>query len=379
MDFELTAEQRLLQSSVKDFMVKECPRDYVRAISEQSEFPEDVYKKIANLGWTGLFIPEEFDGQGMGPLDFILFMEQLAYFFPVMTGPFVDTSLVCSYIVKNASEEQKKRFLPPAARGDVHYCFAMTEPDAGSDAVSLTTSAKKEGSNYILDGSKVFITGAHLADHILVVTRTDETVPKHLGISTFLSKRDSPGIELQEIPAMGTWAYYTNQIFLHGVRVPEENLIGGLNKGWDNLSTVLSFARIVIAACGVGLAQAAIDIALEYAKRRQQFGRPIGKFQAISHRLATMETMNSAARVLTYQAAWMYQRGVKCDKQASMVKFFACENCTKAIDQGLQVLGGYGYSREYDMQSFWRDTRFWTIGGGTSDIQLSIIAREMGL
>jgi alkylation response protein AidB-like acyl-CoA dehydrogenase len=378
MEFKLTERQRLLKWSVREFMEKECPREFGREIDEKGEFPFELFKKMANLGWLGVWIPKKYGGEGRSVLELALLMEELGYFLPVIAAPYVDLNIVCWCINQYGTEEQKEDYLRRGAKGE-HFCIALTEPDAGSDALSLTTYAIPDGDYYILNGKKVFITGAHIADYLLVFTRSEEKAPKHKGITAFMVDRKSPGILLSKINTLGVKPYYANEVFFNNVRVPKNNIIGGLNEGVKCIFEGLTLGRAIIAAVAVGIAQVTIDDALNYVKKRVQFGQPIGKFQTIQNKLAIMQTEVNAARFLAYNSAWMLSEGMPCLKEASMAKYYATEKCVEITNQGIQILGGYGYSMEFHMQRYFRDSRFLTIGGGTSEIQLLTIAKEMGL
>ena len=379
MDFKFTEEQEILRRSVRNFMDKECPREYVRELDEKEEFPFDLYKKMAKLGWYGLPFPEEYGGSGCGAVDFIIVGEELtrpSYEIAAGYGAPIFNALT---LLHHGSEELKNRYIPRVVRGEMMWSIALTEPNAGSDVASVVTSAVPEGDEFIMNGQKIFISGGDVANIITIAVRTNKDVPKHQGISMFLLDPKSPGIEIRKIRTLGRRMIHATEIFLEDVRVPKENLVGELNGGWKVLLSGLELERLFACAGYVGNAQTVVDVALQHAKERVQFGRPIGTFQAIGHMLADMQTEVDAARLLTYRAAWMIDQEIPCMKEVSMAKLFGSETFARLTNQGMQIMGGYGYSMEYDMQRYFRDARIVTVAAGSSQMQRTIIAREMGL
>ena len=380
MNFILTEEQEMFKKSVRKFMEKECPREYVRQHDEEEKFPSDLFQKMARMGWMGLPFPEKYGGSGWGVMELTLLLEELARAMRAAASAYFVTVIFGGESILNfGREDQKEAFLPRISRGEVQFALALTEPNSGSDAASLATSAVRQGDEYLINGSKIFISGAMEADWLIVVARTDKAASKHEGISIFLVGAKSPGIEIKKLRKLGVRAVGFNEIFLENVRVPQENILGTVNKGWQHIQTTLEMERIGIAAEALGNAQLILEDALQYAKERVQFGRPISKFQMIQQMLADMQTEVDAARLLTYRAAWMKAQGIACSKEASMAKLFASEVCMRCALHGMEILGGYGYTMEYDMQRYFRDAQANKIGGGTSEIQRLIIAREMGV
>ena len=380
MDFGFTEEQGLLRQTVRDFIRRECPREYAREIDEQERYPFDIHKKMAELGWLGLGIPEEYGGCGGDLLTLVILVEELSRGM-LAAGNMLFRNVVNAgfSILRNGTEEQKQYFLPRLTKGELLFAFSLTEPNAGSDAAAIITSAAKNGNEYVIDGDKVFCTGAEVADYIQVATRTNKAVPKHKGISVFLVNTKTPGITLHRVKKIVNKAMATSQIFFDQVRVPEGNLLGKLDGGWAAILKTLDFERICVAAMCLGVTQTVLDDALQYAQERVQFGQPIGKFQVIQHKLADMKARLEAARLLTYRAAWMAQQDMPCTMEASLAKLVASENYVLNSMDGMQILGGYGLTMEYDMQRFFRDAREFTIGAGTSEILRNIIARLIGL
>jgi acyl-CoA dehydrogenase len=378
MDFILNEEQEMIKKSIREFMEKECPREYVREHDEQEKFPSDLFQKMARMGWLGLPFPEKYGGSGYGVMEVALLLEELGRAMRAAGTVYLVSVIFGGESILNfGNEDQKGLFLPKICRGEVKFALALTEPDSGSDAASLSTSAVLRGDNYFINGSKTFITGAMEADWLIVVARTDETVSKYEGITIFLVNRKTPGIEINKIRKLGVRAVDFNEISFDNAQVNKENILGILNKGWQHIQTTLEMERIGIAASSVGNAQLIVEDALQYSKKRMQFGKPIGKFQMIQKMLADMQTEVDAARLLTYRAAWMKDKGIYCLKEASMAKLFASDVCMRCAIQGMEILGGYGYTMEYDMQRYFRDAQQNKIGGGTSEIQRIIIAQEM--
>ena len=379
MDFKFTEEQEILKKSVRNFMDKECPREYVRELDEKEEFPFELYKKMAKLGWYGLPFPEEYGGSGCGPLDFIMVGEELCRFSYEIGAGYGVPIFNALTLLHHGSEEQKNRYIPKVVNGEMMWSIALTEPNAGSDVASLVTSAVPEGDEFVVNGQKVFITGADVANIMTMAVRTDKDLPRHKGISMLLVDPKSPGIDIRIIKTLGRKIIHATELFFEDVRVPKGNLIGELNGGWEVLMSGLELERLFACAGYVGNAQTVVDDALEHAKQRVQFGRPIGTFQAIGHMLADMQTEVDAARLLTYRAAWMVEQGIPCIREVSMAKLFGSESLARLTNQGMQIMGGYGYSMEYDMQRYFRDARIITVSAGSSQMQRTIIAKQMGL
>ena len=380
MDFVFNEEQKMLKQSVTNFMEKECPPEYVRKLDDDELYPYELYKKMSQLGWFGLPFTEEYGGSGLGAMDLAIVGEEMARFsFEIAAGFAI--SIFCGLnILEYGTEEQKKNYIPKMINNDIRLSIAITEPNAGSDAASLATSAVLDGDSWVINGQKTFQTAADADNNIIsLYVRTDKNVAKHKGISLILVPKDIPGIEIRRIKTLGRKMLHTCEIFFEDVRVPKENLVGELNGGWKILLSGLELERLFICSTYVGAAQSAVDLATKHAKEREQFGRPIGSFQAIGHMLADMQTDVDAARLLVYRAAWMLGQGISCMKEVSMAKLFGSETYARISNQGMQIMGGYGYSMEYDMQRHFRDSRVLTVSAGSSQMQRTVIARSMGL
>ena len=380
MDFGFSEEQEMFRKSIRDFMRKECPADFVRNCDENEIFPREVIQKMAGLGWLSIQVGEEYGGMGCGPIELGLFLEEVARGMNGLAqSVYSSVIFAADYIMRFGNEDQKKNFLPKIGEGRLFFAFALTEPGSGSDAASLRTSAVQNGDHFILNGQKTFCSCAEVADYIYTATRTDKKAPKHKGISTFLVPRGAPGVEIRRIKKLGQKNMDLCDIFFTDTPVSKENMVGNLNEGWINILHNVGRERFYLSAICVGAAQAVLETALQYAKEREQFGEPIGHFQLIKEKLANMQMELDAARLLMYRAAWNIQQGLPYDKEASIAKLFSSEMYMRAASQGLQILGGYGYTMEYDMQRHFRDAKMYEIGGGTSEIQRLIIAHNMGL
>jgi alkylation response protein AidB-like acyl-CoA dehydrogenase len=365
---------------LRETLAQVSPREYVRKCDADRQPPWDSFRALADAGWLGLGIPEAYGGSGGTTLDIALYLEEVG-------RAHVDLALwmfrVMVYggqaVLADGTDEQRNDFLPKVARGERHTCFSLTEPQSGSDAAALTTSAVADGDDYVINGQKIWCTGFLVSDYVLIAVRTNPNVSKHRGISLFLLDTKAPGITAQKLESLGHRSVSSTALFLDNVRTPKSSMLGELDQGWKGLGKYLEWERMCLSAARIGGAQAAFEDALAYAKTREQFGQPIGKFQAISHKLAEMAMAVDTARLLVYRYAWMIGEGMTGHKEAAMLKLFAAETYQKVADLGLQVMGSYGYSMENDMQRHFRDARLASIGGGTSEIQKNIIARELGL
>lgn len=380
MDFELTQEQEMLRDSVRRFVRAECSEELFRRMDEEEYYPDHLYRRMGELGFIGMPLPEEFGGGGLGCFDSALFQEELSKRLLPLQMTFQVSILAAGVAILDlGSKAQKEKYLPGLARGQTKFSIAYTEPNAGSDAASIGTLAVREGEGFRISGQKTFITGADICDYMIVSTRTDRAAPNREGITAFIVDARSPGIEVQRIRKLGVKASSYCSVFFDGVQVPEENVLRGVNQGWGVVSHSLELDRIGAAARWVGFGQEALDYGLDYAKSRVQFGKPIGKFPEIRELFADMQTELDAARLLTYRAAQLFDRRKECRREASMAKLFASELVLRLTRNMMQVFGGYSYAMEYHAQRFLRDCQFATIGAGTSQIQRQIIGKELGL
>ena len=380
MDFELTEEQRILKKSVHDFAKKECPSDYAAKLDEEGEFPFELWNKISELGLLGLAVPEKYGGSEGKMIDLVIVVEELSWgeMAPIASA-YVMATVSGETLFRFGNEKQKRDLLPRLAKGKIIFSLGMTEPNAGSDIGLISTAAIEDGEQYVINGSKTFTSGFHMSDYILLLARTDNSAAKHKGLSLILLDTKSPGITFNPLKQLGGMAYHANEVFFDDVRTSKDNLIGEVNKGFYQILQYMDVDRTLDASRAVGHAQKTYEYALDYSKKRVQFGQPIGKFQAISHMIVDMATDISAARLLVYHAAWLKDSGKECTKEASMAKLYASEVARRASINGVQIMGGYGFMMDYAMQRFLREALQFTIVGGSVQIQRNTIAREIGL
>jgi len=377
MDFHLTDEQRDIQQMVRKFAQNEIA-PIAAEIDRESRFPAETFEKMGELGLLGLLVPEEYGGVGQSVLTFCVAMEEVAYACGSTSLSYLAHSVLCAHnIASNASDAQKQKYLPDLASGAKLGAIAMTEPGAGSDALGLQTFAERKDGEYIINGSKTFITNAPVADIFLTYVRTDKQAgPK--GLSQVIVERDFPGFSVgKPFHKMGMRASPTAEIFFEDCRVPAENLVKGENEALGIMLGGLDVERTVGASMAVGLVRTAFDRAFAYAKERQQFGQPIIMFEMISEKLANMSMNCEAARLLTHKAAALCDERIRCSAEASHAKLFASEAAVRAATDAVQIFGGYGYMDEYEVERLLRDSQVGTIGGGTSEIQRLIIVRDL--
>jgi len=383
MDFQLTDEQRMIKETVLKWSVNELG-PLQEKIDEEDWFPPDFFKKCAEIGILGITIGEKYGGLGGDVLMQTLAIEEMSRICPALAMSYGAHSNLCANnIYKNASEMLKEKYLPSLVSGEKIGALGLTEPNAGSDAMSLRTRAVKKGDKYILNGSKMFITNGPVADTLLVYVKTDPDKGAK-GISAFIVEKDFPGYSVaRKLKKVGMRGSPTAELVFQDCEVPAENLVGQENMGVHVMTSGLDVERIVLAGGSVGMAQQALDYSVRYAVEREQFGQPIANFQMIQQKLADMYTRTEAARLLVYRAADVAQKsprggkGTELTRQAAAAILFAAENATWVCDQGVQIHGGYGYCLEFPVQKLWRDAKLYEIGAGTSEVRRMIIAREL--
>jgi alkylation response protein AidB-like acyl-CoA dehydrogenase len=380
MDFSFTPEQESLRGHVQELLRAVCPPEYAERCDREARPPREAYDALARQGWLGLTIPAEYGGSGGSAIDLAILLEEAGRHFEEL-GIWVFRTLTYGgyAVLQHGTTEQKRSLLPRVARGELSFCLGLTEPQSGSDAAALATRATRDGDGYVINGQKVFTSGMDISDYCLLVTRTATGEKKQQGITNFLVDTRLPGIQVRKIETLGQRAIGTTQVFYTDVRVPLSALLGKVDRGWEAVDSYLWYERLCLSAARTGAAATAFDYALNYAKTRKQFGRAIGAFQAISHKLADMKVMLDLSRMLVYRFAWLLANGKATRHDAAVVKLYTGESFKAISDLGLQILGGYGYCMEYPMQRFFRDSRVAVIGGGTSEIQRNIIARGLGL
>jgi len=377
MDFTLTEEQQLLKQSIRNFTQKEiAPR--VKEYDEKGEWPVEIQKKLAEMGLLGIIIPPEYGGAGYSNLDYVLILEELSKVDPSIGLVVAAHNSLCSnHINLFGTEEQKKKYLTRLATGETLGAWALTEPEAGSDAAAIKTTAVKKGSHWMLNGRKVFITNGSVAEIAVVMAVTDKEKGKK-GISAFILEKGMKGFKVgKKEDKLGIRAANTAELIFEDVEVPEENLLGEEGAGYRNAMEILDGGRVSIAGFSLGIAVGAIEASIKYAKERVQFNQPIANFQAIQWMLADLSTELEAARLLTYKAAFLEDQGKKIPKESAMAKLFASELAVKASSIAVQIFGGYGFTKDYPVEKFYRDSKLATIGEGTSEIQRWIIAHKV--
>ena len=380
MDFSFTSDQETLRARLQELLRGICPPEYAERCDREARPPREAYEALAKHGWFGLILPAEFGGSGASPVELAILLEETGRHFEEL-GMWVFRTLTYGgyAVMRDGTPEQKKSLLPKVARGELSFCLGLTEPQSGSDAAALATRATRSDGGYVISGQKVFTSGMDISDYCLLVTRTSSGEKKQQGITNFLVDTRLPGIEVRKIETLGQRAIGTTQVFYNDVKVPASAVLGQVDRGWDAVDAYLWYERLCLSAARTGAASAAFEYALEYAKNRVQFGQPIGKFQAISHKLADMKVMLDISRMLVYRYAWLMSQDKATRHDAAVVKLYTGESYKSVSDLGLQILGGYGYCMEYPMQRFFRDSRLAVIGAGTSEIQRNIIARGLGL
>ncbi len=384
MDFSLTDEQQQLRRTVRAFAEAEI-LPHVMEWDETSQFPSELIPKLGEMGFLGVIFPEKYGGAGMGYIEYAIIIEELSRV-DGSIGIIVAShnSLCTNHIYKFGNEEQKTKYVTPLAQGKKLGCWALTEPEAGSDAARPRTTAVKKDGGWVINGAKTFITNGHYADVCVVIATTDPS-KENRGVSAFIVEKGTPGFRPgKKENKLGLRASDTSELVFTDCRVPAENLVGVEGNGFINSLQILDGGRISIAALGLGMAQGAYESSLRYAKVRKQFGKAISEFQAIQFKLADMATQIDAARLLIYQAAWLADRALasgdsraRFSREASMAKLYAGEVAVRVANEAVQIHGGYGFIKDYPAEKFYRDVKLCTIGEGTSEIQRLVIARDL--
>jgi len=377
MDFLLTDEQKLIQQTAREFAQNEVAKDAAER-DQTAQFPAHHVKKMAELGFMGMMIDPKYGGNGLDTVSYAIVIEELSRV-DASVGVIcsVSNSLVCFGIENFGKEETKQKYLVPLAKGEKLGAFCMSEPGSGSDAAGMKTTAVLKGDHYILNGTKNFITNGLNADFYVVIAHSDPS-QRHKGISAFVVEKGFPGFQVgKKEKKLGIRSSDTASIMMEDCAVPRENLLGQEGEGFKVAMMTLDGGRIGIASQAVGIAQGSLDAAINYAKERVQFGKPISTFQSIQHMLADMETHVSAARLLTYQAAWKKDQNQKYSHDSAKAKLFASETAVDVSSKAVQIFGGYGYLKDYPVERFMRDSKITEIYEGTSEIQRLVIARDL--
>jgi len=377
LSFDLSGDQAMIRDSVRDFADRHIAPDVIKRDTNK-EFPHDIVKMLADQGLLGIYHDEQYGGAGFDTVSFCLALEEIARWDASLALTVAShTSLGSGHIAHAGNHEQKLKYLTPLAKGEKLAAWCLTEPGSGSDASGMKTMAVKDVDDWIITGSKIFITQGTVADTYVVLAKTDPNLGTK-GISAFIVERSMDGVKPGEpMHKLGMNSSDTSEVVFEDVRVPGDNLLGDLGKGFVDTMKVLDGGRIGIGALSVGIARGALEESMKYAKERKQFGSSIGDFQAIEHKMVNMATEIDAARLLVHRAAWAKDNGKSFTKEASMAKLFASEMAERAALEAVQIHGGYGYTKEYHVERFLRDVKLMTIGEGTSEIQRLILARQL--
>jgi len=379
MDFSLTPEQKMFQEAVARF-AKEKLEPYVKTMESTDRFPVEVFKVLGELGYLGVHFPPEYGGSGADFTTFCIFIEEVSKVSPAIgVNVLLHTLMGSAPVFLVGNEDQKQKYFVPAVTGEKVAAAGLTEPNVGSSAADIETTAKKVNGGWLINGSKMFTSNGPYCDFITLVASTDRA-KRHKGISLFLVDSRTSGVTLgPNIPRMGIMGGEAGSVALENVHVPQEALLGEEGKGFYYLMEALNATRVALGAGAVGLARAAFERALQYAKDRQQFGQPIGKFQGVSFKLADMALEIELARLMVYKAAWLLERQEKVVKEAAMAKLFASEMANRVAHRALQIHGGYGYAKEQPLERYYRDARLFEIFQGTSEILRVIVSGQLGL
>ncbi|MCX6189503.1 MAG: acyl-CoA dehydrogenase [Bacteroidetes bacterium] len=378
MNFATTENQTMIAQMVRDFAEKNI-RPHLMEWDENQEFPVPLFKKLGELGLMGVLVPQEYGGSGFGYLEYVTVISEIAKVCgSIGLSVAAHNSLCTGHILQFGNEEQKKKYLPKLATAEWIGAWGLTEANTGSDALRMKCVATKEGDDYIINGTKNWITHGKTGDVVVVLARTGELLDSH-GISAFIVERGTPGFSAgKKENKLGMRASETTELIFDQCRIHKSQLMGQEGDGFVQAMKVLDGGRISIASLSLGIAKGAYEASVKYAKEREQFGKPIGEFQAISFKLADMATQIEAAELLTLQAASLKNKHLPMTKESAMAKYFASEVAVKVSTDAVQIFGGYGYTKDYPVEKFYRDSKLCTIGEGTSEIQKLVIARAIG-
>lgn len=377
MELGLTEEQEMLKTSARDFLEKECPKQLVRQLDESDKgYSPELWRKMAELGWMGLVFPEKYGGSGGSFLDLIVLLEAMGY--NILPGPFLSTVVLGGLTILAAgSEEQKKEFLPKVANGEMIFTLALTEPSADYNAASIKTKATARNDGYVINGTKLFVPDANVADYILCVARTKEGKNPEDGVAVFLVDAKRPGVKCTLLKTLARDKQC--EIIFDNVTVPKKNMLGKPDQGWPIVEGAIQKATVAKCAEMVGGAQAALEMAVRYAKERVQFGRPIGSFQAIQHYCANMVTDVDGSRFITYKAAWEVSEGLPATMDVAIAKAWTSEAYGRVTLLAHQIFGAIGFTMDHDIHLYYRRAKAGEVMFGDGDFQRAIVASELGL
>jgi len=379
VDFELTEEQRMLRQELRTFLRDKCPKEYVRQLDRRGEFPHDLWKEMGKLGWLALPFEEKYGGINANILDIQLVVEELSYAWSVLGYSYdICPWLVATTVGTFGNEEQKDFYLPMVAKGEIRFANSITEPNAGTDLLALTTSARRDGDDYILNGQKIFTSGGYLADYLIVTARTEKvTERRSQGMSNFIVSTKTPGVTVNRLDCLGMRSLSLSEVFFDDARVSGENLLGEKNNGWIQIHNFLGGEGLIFSTLPLGAAQAAFEEILLYVQERHAFNRPIGQFQAIQHRLADMAASIELARNTLYKAAWLHSVGRPDAVVSGAAGMAATNTYTQVTTQGMGIFGGYSFIKDSDIQRHLRDSAAWMALSGT--MGKTLMGRALGL
>ena len=379
MDFELTKSQKEIQKAAREFAKGEFDKELALEMDKKNEFPTKIWKKACDLGFVGVHFPEAYSGQDLGVLENVIIADEFCARDSSIGSAVMLSAFASECVLRFGSDELKEKFLPPVAEGQMLSACAFTEPDHGSDITSLDTAAVRDGNEWVINGTKTFITNGGKAGFYSVMCQTDaDCQPSYRGISLILVEADRDGLDVSDVgEKLGIHMVATTELNLKNVRVPASNLIGEEGKGFDQVLEFFDESRILIAAQALGTAQGAYNRALAYVKEREQFGRKIAQFQVTQHKLADMATKIELARLLTYKAAWNFDQGSIDPKLTAMAKMYAARTAVEVADEAIQLLGGYGYMTEYEVERFYRDAKIMELYEGNREVQKNTISRAI--
>ena len=372
MDIRLSEEQEMIRHSARNFLAKNCPSSFVREmVADEKGYTEELWKGMADLGWMGLIIPQEYEGSGMGFVDLMVLLEEMGHV--LLPGPFFSTLILGGFsFLEAGNDKQKREFLPGIARGEIIITFAIIEAESAYDPSSIVVSAQDNGDGYIINGTKLFVSDSHVADYILCAARTSNGVDPEDGITLFIVDGNDPGINRKLLNTIAGDKQF--EVIFNEVKVPKENILGDVDQGWSPLKRVLQKAAVAKCAEMVGSGQQILDMTVAYAKEREQFGQLIGSFQAIQHHCTSMLIDLEGCRWITYKAAWMIDEGMPHDKEASIAKAWCSEAYRRIVALGHQVFGGIGYMEEHDLPLYFRRARVAEATFGDAAFHRKIVA-----
>ncbi len=380
MNFDRVPEHEMLRDSVREFFARELPEERIREMDRARRIPRELWKRFAQMGWTGLSVPVEYGGSGADVSTAAVFTEELARRFPSLATDWLLISMTARVLRESGSKRQKAELLPRLAAGEFLMAFGMSEPGGGTDVLALRTRGRLEGSEWVLSGQKLYTSLADDADAILVLCRTEADAAKRSrALSLVLTPRHQGGVQVRRLELMGQRAACTCEVFLDDARASADALVGERGRGWQTLLRTLDEERILCAAMYVGITAAALEQALQYARERNAFGRPIGAFQAVQHPLADTAAELEQIRLLTAKAAWLQSAGRDCATEAAMAKLAASETAVRATDRGMRVLGGYGLVEESPMERLFRDTRLGPFSPISNEMVRNFLGQKLGL